>query len=116
MSRPGWENHERDIADMFNLDRTISSGNKWHDPGDAVSRGRSNPFPIYAECKFTEHKSFAVSLKALADAENKAFQLGKRLIMPIRFGRKNPPMHKDYVVIAAHDLAELLDMLKAGED
>jgi len=106
-----WKQHEKDIQEILGLDSTICSGNKFHDPGDAVDNDRESIFPIVAECKFTEGKSFSVSSKALSQWADKAAEMGKRFIMPVRLSPRgsNP---QDYVVIGLHDFAELLEMAR----
>lgn len=116
MTKRGWEQHERDIQEMFGLDSTICSGNRFHDAGDGVHRGRGFPFPVYAECKYTEKLSKTLKLLEIADAEVNAADAGKRMIMPIRFWRRTARGPEDYVLISAHDLAELLDMVNGGHD
>lgn len=106
---PKWQRHEREVADILGLRRTITSGNKWFDPGDGVTRGRS-PFPLYADCKCTEKHSFSLKLADLYQMQDRAAEMGKRLIMPVRFHPAVGP--QDYVVIGLHDFAELLDLAR----
>lgn len=109
--RQPWEQHERDIQVILGLDSTICSGNKFHDPGDAVDHDRESVFPIVADCKFTEGKSFSVSRKVLEQWSDKAAEMGKRFIMPVRLcPRGTDP--QDYVVLGLHDFAELLSLAR----
>jgi len=103
---PKWQAHERYVQQVLGLDSTITSGNKWFDPGDAVTRGRTSPFPLYADCKCTEKGSFSLKLSDLNDLQHRAAMSGKRLVMPIRFHPSVGP--QDYLVIGLHDFAELL--------
>lgn len=48
----GFEGHEDWISRTFTLAATISSGSKFFDPGDAVTRGHDHPFPLYVDGKF----------------------------------------------------------------
>lgn len=103
---PKWQRHEREVADILGLRRTITSGNKWYDPGDGTSRGR---FPLYVDCKCTEKGSFSLKLDTLNDLQFRAAEMGRRLILPVRFHPDVGP--QDYVVIGLHDFAELLDLI-----
>lgn len=103
----GWRGHEHDIAEMFGLDQTLSSGSKFHDPGDAVTRGKGHPFPLYAEAKYTEHMSKTVRLRDLMAGQELAVGTGKRFIMPIRFWPRGAASPADYILLSAHDFAEL---------
>lgn len=109
-----WERHERDMQQMFGLDSTITSGNKFFDPGDGVTRDREAPFPLYADCKCTEHSSISLKVLALRQYAIRATELGKRFIMPIRFHIVAEDSHDDWVLIQAHDLAELIDLVNAN--
>jgi hypothetical protein len=110
MADPPWKVFETYVAKLLGLDATCSSGSTWHDKGDAVSRDRNDPFPLYAECKLTEHASKSVTLRDLNTGEELAALVGKRFIMPIRFHLPGPPVGEhDYVVLSLHDFKELLD-------
>lgn len=108
MSEPKWQRHEREVQQLLGLDATITSGNKWFDPGDGVTRGRRSPFPLYADCKCTERKSFSLKLDLLNDLQYQAAELGRRLILPVRFHPDVGP--QDYIVCSLHDFAELLSL------
>lgn len=109
--QPGWQQHEHDVAAMFGLDLTVSSGNRFHDPGDAIHRGRRFPFPVYAEAKYTSNASRSLRLAELQDGQERAEEIGRRFILPLRFWPRGAVGPHDYVVLNAHDLAELLDMV-----
>lgn len=112
MAEP-WRKFEQDVAELLGLDATLSSGSTWHDKGDAVTRGRSAPFPIYAECKYTQRASKIVKLRDLQAGEELAATVGKRFIMPIRLHPSGPFVGEhDYVVLSLHDFKELLDMVE----
>jgi hypothetical protein len=111
MTKQGWERHEQDVAKMFGLEQTLTSGNKFFDPGDAVHRGRGLPFPVIADAKYTEHSSISIRLLTLRQWSEKAASLGKRFIMPIRFHIKAENSDDDWVLMSAHDLAELLELV-----
>lgn len=106
-----WEQHERYIQSILGLEATICSGNKFYDPGDAVDHDRESVFPIIADCKFTERKSFSVSRQVLEQWEEKAGEMGKRFIMPVRLCPRGTIPH-DSVVMSLHDFAELLSLAR----
>lgn len=97
---------------MFGLDLTIASGSKFQDPGDGASRGHNLPFPLLADAKYTERSSRSVSLRELQKLDDEATMVGKRAIMPLRFYPPNTVGPQDYVVLKAHDLRELLNLLE----
>jgi hypothetical protein len=107
----GWQTWEREVAELFGLDQTLASGSKFRDPGDAVQRGRGFPFPVLADAKYTEFASISFKLKFLRDWQDKAAEMGKRFVLPIRFHIKAENRNDDWVLISAHDLAELLDVV-----
>ena len=106
---PAWKRFEEDVAALLGLSPTIASGSKHYDPGDGVHRGLSHAFPLYADAKYTEHIAFALKSFELRQYVERAAEMGKRFIMPIRFGSKAVGHHEDYVVLSLHDFKELLD-------
>ena len=115
MSKRGWEAWEHYVTHLLGIDATIHSGNKFYDPGDAVTRGRSSAFPLYADAKYTEKFSYPLKLKELSQYGERAADLGKRLVLSIRFWPKGVVRPEDYVVLSADDFVELLDMAKSHE-
>lgn len=108
-----WEQHERYIQSVLDLESTICSGNKFYDPGDAVDHDRESAFPLVADCKFTERKSFSVTRQLLEQWEEKASEMGKRFVLPVRLCPKGSEPY-DCVVIGLHDFAELLSLARRG--
>lgn len=106
-----WEQHERYIQSVLGLQATICSGNKFYDPGDAVDHDRESAFPLVADCKFTERKSFSVTRKMLEQWQEKAAEMGKRFVLPVRFSSSGAQPY-DCVVLGLHDFAELLSLAK----
>jgi hypothetical protein len=106
----GWQAFETHVAELLGLDATCSSGSTWHDKGDAVSRDRDHPFPLYAECKYTEHSSRSLALRDLMAGQELAAGVGKRFILPIRFWLRGATRPEDYVVMSLHDFAELMEL------
>jgi hypothetical protein len=116
MLEPGWKAFEAYVAELLGLDATCSSGSTWHDKGDAVSRDRNDPFPLYAEAKYTEKLSFSLKLNDLMNYSARAAQVGKRFILPLRFGHRTKGQSLDYVVLSLHDFAELLSLATPERD
>lgn len=101
------QNWEEEVALTLDLDITITSGNKFYDPGDCITRGRDDPFPLFADAKFTKRASFSLKAKDLRQYSVRAAEAGKRFILPLRFqspGQRHP---EDYVVMPFHDFVEL---------
>lgn len=113
-----WQLHEKYVADSLGLDLCIASGNKYYDPGDAVQRGHytESNFPIIADAKCTEKKSYSVKQEFVREWVDKAVEMGKRFIMPIRFHATNEwgrPVVDDYVLLTFDDFLELLEAQRA---
>lgn len=110
MIERGWQAFERYIQQVLGLDSTISSGSKFYDPGDAVTRGRKAPFPLFCDAKYTEYSSRPLKLRELRDYSGRAAELGKRMVLAVRFWPQGDVEPQDYAVIGLHDFAELLDL------
>lgn len=111
----GWEHFEKYVAKLFDLDLTLASGSQFHDRGDAVTRGRQDAFPLYADAKYTERASFSLKIRELRHYTEAAAEQGKRLLVPLRFWLKGDYAPSDWVILSLHDLKELL-MMGAGQD
>lgn len=107
----GWKTFERHVTELLRLDATIHSGSKFFDQGDAVTRGRGHAFPLFADAKYTEHHAMSLSVKMLTSLTEQATNLGRRMIMPIRFWPKGTVGPEDYVVLRLHDFAELMELV-----
>lgn len=116
--KPGWQEHEAYIQRMLRLDSTIASGAKFHDPGDAVDHRHpsESDFRILADAKYTEKGSYSVNLKFLRQMTDKAMELGKRFILPIRLWPNTESLPHDYVVVSLDDFAELLEKARAWDE
>jgi hypothetical protein len=112
MLKKHWEAFEKDVAERLGLRRTISSGNKFFDPGDAVSE-HGDRFPLYADAKCTEAKSFTLKSHELRDYTRRALEAGKTMILPVRFFSK-VGHHEDYVVLGLDDFQMLLDLARTA--
>lgn len=114
-----WEAWEREVSEILGVQRTITSGNKWFDPGDATTLGHS-PWPLYVEAKYTEAQSYTLKFRDLQQTQQLADQSGKRLVMPIRIHPNWARLPAasllvrpaDYALIPLHDLAELLQKVR----
>ena len=113
MKLAAWEQHERYIQSVLGLQATICSGNKFYDPGDAVDHDRESVFPVMADCKCTERKSFSVTRQTMEQWEEKAAEMGKRFVMPVRLAPRGADPY-DCVVLGLHDFAELLMLARQG--
>lgn len=113
----GWQEHEAYIQKVLGLDSTAASGAKFHDPGDAVDHRHpsKSDFRIMADAKFTEKGSYSVNLKFLRQMTDKAVELGKRFILPIRLWPNTEQLPHDYVVVSLDDFAELLEKSRAWD-
>lgn len=106
-----WKIWEREVATALDLDFTVSSGNQFFDSGDVTTRGRDDPFPLWADCKFTEKISFTLKLRDLSWYSERAAEVGKRFVLPLRFQPKGASRPQDYVVMSFHDFMELREAL-----
>lgn len=100
-----WQAWEHSAAAVLGLDTTITSGNRFYDPGDATSRDRRDPFPLLVDCKLTEKASFSLKAKELRQYTVRAAEAGKRFVLPVRFW--TPQRVDDYVVMGFHDFVEM---------
>lgn len=107
MALKHWAQFEAYVAGVFGMRQTISSGSKFYDPGDAVS-DRHEYFPLYADAKCTQAKSFSLKAAELRGYTERAMESGRRFILPLRFvvGTRG---YEDYVVVGMQDFKELLD-------
>lgn len=104
----GWKHFEADMARDLGLEQTLASGSKFFDPGDAVTRGHA-PFPIYADAKYTERLSYSVRRAEMENHIQRADELGKRMVLPVRIWPRAQLWPLDLAVLQLHDLKELLD-------
>ena len=113
--KPGWQEFEQEVNEQLGLRATISSGNKWHDPGDGTDRAQTT-FPLLVDAKYTTYASFGLSAQFLLQMVGKAQELGRRFVLPVRFGSLRQGVSRDYVVLTLHDFTELLDMARGKEN
>jgi hypothetical protein len=111
-----WGEHENYIKTLLHLDGTVSSGSKFHDPGDAVAREHylDRAYRFYAECKSTINKSFSLKRDSLLSHEKRAKAYGKMFLLPVRFYADGT--HDDFVVLRAEDFAELAERAEAASN
>jgi hypothetical protein len=110
----GWEAWEFRVNKDLGLDPTISSGNKWHDPGDGVDRSHYTEefFPLVVDAKYTESASFTVSQQTLFQWVKKAEEMGKRFLLAVRICPKGHIDPEDYVVVPYNDFVEFREAYK----
>lgn len=109
-----WQRWEYQAARALGLDITITSGNKFFDPGDATSRGRGDPFPLLVDCKLTERGSFSLNAQTMRHYAQRAAEAGKRFVLALRYSMRKGSYEEDYVVLSFHDFSELLDLARGG--
>lgn len=63
----------------------------------------------------TEKASYSVNLKFLRQMTDKAMELGKRFILPVRLWPNTESLPHDYVVVSLDDFAELLEKSRAWD-
>ena len=109
-----WTDHENYIKTLLHLDGTVSSGNKFYDPGDAVAREHytERAYRVYAECKSTINKSYSLRRQDIAGYARRAAEYGKMFVLPVRFYFDG--IYEDYVVLKAGDFAEVVDRAEAS--
>jgi hypothetical protein len=113
MDRRLWQKHEKDLQEALGLSSTVGSGNQSHDIGDGSNgHNRLQDFPMVIDCKATEKKSYSLTYELMESWLQRAAELGKMFLLPIRF--VNAPKYKDYVVIELSDFQLLLAYAKKG--
>lgn len=112
----GWQAFEAHCQGLLGLDATISSGSRFHDPGDGVDRRHhtETDFPLIIDAKYSEAGSFTVNRRMLSQWQDRAAAMGKRFVLPIRLVDTKRQQTHDYAVMGLDDLAELLDKVRAG--
>lgn len=105
--KPQWEQWEEEIQNRWGLSSTVCSGNQFHDPGDAVSRGTPyDHFRLMVDCKYTDKQSFSLRARTLKQWLTTGMSRGKISILAIRFsGKSDTPT--DWVVLSLDDFEEL---------
>jgi hypothetical protein len=113
VARSNWQQFEEDVQQLLGLDSNPGSGNQFNAPGDAVDNRHPNQtsWPIIADCKHTTKYSYSVKFEVLQEWEEKATEMGKRFIMPLRFQLPRAPA-ADYVLMPLHDFVELIDQIR----
>lgn len=105
MKTPGWAQFEVEVNALFGLRATITSGNKFFDPGDGVTPGPGDGY--FADAKYSERVSHSLKVLDLDSWRERAALAGKRFIMPLRFWPRGFLKPSDYVVLSLHDFVEL---------
>ncbi len=77
---------------------------------DLIEQHYGNCLRVFADCKCTEKHSFSLKLADLYQMQDRAAEMGKRFIMPIRFHPAVGP--QDYVLLGLHDFAEMQHLIE----
>jgi len=111
---PGWEAHEQHVNELLGLDSTPASGARWQAPGDGCDNNHplDTVFPLMIDAKYTASQSYSVSAKFMRQATERAMELGKRFVLPLRFWSRGAPGPEDYIVLGLDDFAELLELAR----
>lgn len=109
--KKAWEIWEDDFNEALGLRKTIASGSKFYDLGDGVSF-EGHPIPVIHDCKSTEQKSYSVKYEFLEEWLQKARELGRMFLLPIRF--ENAKKDKDYVLMEKEDFLTLFLLAERG--
>lgn len=106
MKTPDWERFEEHVQRVLKLSRTIASGSRHYDPGDAVNKKHyeDEEFRFIADAKCTSARVFTLQDKMLRQWVERARKDGKRFCLPLRFQTEM----EDYVVLSLDDFAEML--------
>lgn len=109
---PNWELHESEMAELLGGDLTVSSGNKFYDISDVVTRGNimDNRVQFMADAKSTLKKSFILDRDFLSDYRERAIIRGKIFLLPVRFEERESGEKTDWILVHANDFSELLGL------
>ena len=109
---PDWHAHEDYVAELLGIDKTVSSGNKFYDISDAVSREHvlENRVQFMADAKSTRNKTFRIGRDFLKDYREASIIRGKIFLLPIRFEVKGTGEVHDWILLHANDFSELLGL------
>lgn len=66
------DKQEKTLAQLVGGKTQAGSGNQWHSKGDVIDK------EFLHECKYTQKKSFSVSIKLWEEIDQKAFEMGGR--------------------------------------
>jgi hypothetical protein len=66
--------------------------------------------PMIADCKATEKKTFSIDSAFLTEWAQRADELGKMPLLPVRFVKPNKV--EDYMVLRLEDFQTLLELSK----
>lgn len=113
----GWEAWEAYTNRVLGLDATLASGSQAHDPGDGVDRRHysETDYALMADAKYTERKSFSVSAKLMGQYVQRAAEMGKRFVLPVRLVDTPTKEVHDYIVVPLQDYVALLETYREVE-
>lgn len=109
---PDWQSHEKDTARLLDADQTVTSGNKFYDIADVVTRGHvfDDNLQFMADSKSTLRNSYRLEKVFLRSFREKAILRGKIFVLPLRFEDKYTHRIDDWVVISAADFSEIVGL------
>src|SRR3954468_19082998 len=111
-----YQDHEKYVQEILDLDATTASGRLFTDPGDGVSRKHylDQRYRLYAEAKSTSHKSFTLQRDIIAQYARRAAEYGKTFCLPIRFIQESGVI--DYVLLRLIDFSDILDSAQCSRE
>lgn len=109
---PDWQSHELEVSELLGIDQTVSSGNKFYDISDAVTREHvlDDSVQFMADMKATIRKTFRVDRDFVHEYRERAILRGKTFLMPIRFENLETKYREDWVLLHVNDFSELLGL------
>lgn len=107
---PEWRKFELEMQEKLGLHDTVASGSQWNDPGDGKTGHYSTaPIGIIMDAKTTDNKSFSLVSDFLDDWKQRADELGKTFLLPVRFNGRGT-----WIVLEEEDFMALLVLAKKG--
>ena len=109
---PDWQAHESEVAELLGIDTTVSSGNKFYDISDAVTRGHAldDRVQFMADMKATIRKTFRLDRDFLHEYRERAILRSKIFLLPVRFENPETKYREDWILVHANDFSELLGL------
>ena len=103
-NKPKWQKKEYKDVDDFNGKETIASGRTWSDKGDVKTRD------WMIDSKYTEKKSYSVSLKTWDKLYEQALMSFRLPMLSLQI------QDLELVVVNKEDFVELLNAKKENEE
>jgi len=114
--RQPYQDHEKYVQEVLDLDATTASGRLFTDPGDGVSRKHylDQRYRLYAEAKSTSNKVFTLKRDIIAQYARRAVEYGKTFCLPIRFIQESGAA--DYVLLRLIDFSDILSSAQCSPE